>query len=91
MQVEPIIVYRRSWCEDSEAAVEYLKRKGIAYREVDIEQDRAASQGVEFITGGHQVTPTLVYRMQVVVFDPWNERCFEEWWRFANTDFTDAR
>jgi mycoredoxin len=87
MQRDPIIVYRRSWCEDSDAAVDYFNRHGIEYTEVDIEEDEAAARGVEFVTGGHHITPTLVYRMQAVVFDPWIEVRFEEWWRFANTGF----
>ncbi len=87
MQREPIIVYRRSWCEDSDAAVDYFNHHGIEYREVDIEVDEAAGRGVEFVTGGHHITPTLVYRMQAVVFDPWSEARFEAWWRFANTGF----
>jgi glutaredoxin len=88
LQADPIIVYRRTWCEDSDAAVEYLNHNGIEYREVDIEQDETAARGVEFVTGGHHITPTLVYRMQAAVFDPWDQTRFEEWWRFANTDFT---
>jgi mycoredoxin len=87
MHPDPIIVYRRSWCEDSDAAVDYFNRHGIEYTEVDIEEDEAAGRGVEFLTGGHHITPTLVYRMQAVVFDPWSPARFEEWWRFANTDF----
>jgi glutaredoxin len=87
MQREPIIVYRRSWCEDSDAAVDYFNSHGIDYREVDIEEDEAAGLGVQFVTGGHHITPTLVYRMQAIVFDPWNQDRFEEWWRFANAGF----
>jgi glutaredoxin len=87
MQTEPIVVYRRTWCEDSDAAVEYFTRQGIEYREVDIEQDGAAGQGVEFVTGGHHITPTLTYRHQAIVFDPWNRDRFEAWWRFANSEF----
>jgi glutaredoxin len=90
MQTEPVIVYRRSWCEDSDAAVEYFNRQGIEYREVDIERDDAAGQGVKFVTGGHHITPTLVYRMQAMVMDPWQQDRFEAWWRFTNTTFSDA-
>ena len=84
MQSEPIRVYRRSWCEDSDAAVEYFNEQGIAYEEIDIEEDKQASNGVKFITGGHHITPTLLYRMQAVVFDPWDAARFERWWSFAN-------
>jgi glutaredoxin len=90
MQSEPIIVYRRSWCEDSDAAVEYFNGQKVGYKEVDIEQDEAAAQGVAFVTGGHQITPTLVYRMQAIVFDPWDQARFEQWWRFANGEERDT-
>ena len=86
MQSEPVIVYRRSWCEDSDAAVEYFKQVGLEYREVDIEEDEEAGKGVKFITGGHHITPTLLYRMQAVVFDPWDQGRFEEWWGVANPE-----
>jgi glutaredoxin len=87
MQSEPINVYRRSWCEDSDAAVEYFKQQGIEYREVDIEHDGNAGQGVKFVTGGHHITPMLSYRLQAIVFDPWNHERFDTWWRFANATF----
>jgi glutaredoxin len=90
MQREPIIVYRRSWCEDSDAAVAYFKQQKIEYKEIDIEQDETAARGVEFVTGGHHITPTLVYRMQAIVFDPWRQDRFEKWWQFANAVFADA-
>ncbi len=90
MQFEPILVYRRSWCEDSDAAVEYFNRQKIEYKEIDIEQDETAAQGVEFVTGGHHITPTLVYHMQAIVFDPWAQARFDAWWQFANTNFAEA-
>ena len=84
MQEEPIKVYRRSWCEDSDAAVEYFRNEVISYREVDIEEDGEAAKGVEFVTGGHHITPTLVYRMHAIVFDPWDEARFRRWWDLVN-------
>jgi glutaredoxin len=90
VQSEPIIVYRRSWCEDSDAAVDYFKQQKIEYKEIDIEQDEMAARGVEFVTGGHQITPTLVYRMQAIVCDPWTQARFEAWWQLANRNFAGA-
>jgi glutaredoxin len=84
MQSEPIKVYRRSWCEDSTAAVEYFKTRGITYEEIDIELDEDAGNGVKFITGGHHITPTLIYKMQAIVFDPWDVERFEHWWATAD-------
>lgn len=86
MQTEPIKVYRRSWCEDSDAAVDYFQTRGISYLEVDIEEDEAAGNGVKFITGGHHITPTILYRMHAIIFDPWDQDRFEQWWNLANRD-----
>ena len=83
MQEEPIMVYRRSWCEDSDAAIEYFQRAGISYREVDIEEDTEAAKGVEFVTGGYHITPTLVHSMHAIVFDPWDEAGFKQWWELV--------
>lgn len=83
MQKEPVKVYRRSWCEDSNAAVEYFRAKGIDYTEIDIEEDEEAGNGVSFVTGGHHITPTLLYNMQAIVFDPWDVERFERWWEVA--------
>ena len=80
MDNEQIKVYRRSWCEDSDAAVDYFKAQGIPYEEVDIELDEEAGEGVKFITGGHHITPTLLYRMHAIVFDPWDADRFGRWW-----------
>jgi glutaredoxin len=84
MDSESIKVYRRSWCEDSDAAVEYFREQGIPFTEIDIEQDAEASKGVDFVTGGYQVTPTLVYNKHVAVFDPWDAGRFRIWWALAH-------
>jgi glutaredoxin len=86
MQPEPVRVYRRTWCEDSDAAVEYFRMKGIEYVEIDIEKDESAGNAVKVITGGYHITPTLVYRMQAIVFDPWDEERFERWWHLAQSE-----
>ena len=84
MQSETIRVYRRSWCEDSDAAVEYFKAHGIEYVEIDIEENQEAGDGVKFITGAHHITPTLIYRLNAITFDPWDEERFRRWWELAN-------
>lgn len=91
MQPTPLMVYRRAWCADSDAAVAYLHRQQIDYQEIDIEHDATAAQGVAFVTGGDPITPTLVYRRQAIVCDPWNPARFAAWWQFANTTFPDPR
>lgn len=86
MQSEPITVLRRSWCEDSQAAVAYFQQVGLQYTEVDIEEDQQAGDWVKYLTGGHHITPTLVYKMQAAVLEPWDQERFERWWGFVNQD-----
>lgn len=88
MQNEPITVLRRSWCEDSDAAVAYFQQVGLEYTEVDIEEDPQAGEWVKYLTGGHHITPTYVYRMQAAVLEPWDHARFERWWQFVNHDAT---
>ena len=84
MQTEPVKVHRRWWCEDSDAAVAHFKERGIEYTEIDIEKDDEAGDWVKYLTGGHHITPTLVYRMHAKVFDLWDEGVFGKWWELAN-------
>ncbi|MDQ5823866.1 MAG: hypothetical protein M3441_06580 [Chloroflexota bacterium] len=84
MQNEPIRVLRRSWCEDSDAAVAYFQQAGIQYTEVDIEEEQQAGDWVKYLTGGHHITPTYVYRMHAAVLEPWDQARFERWWQFVN-------
>jgi glutaredoxin len=91
MESEPIRLYRRSWCEDSDAAAAYFKEHGILYTEIDIEKDAEAARGVEFITGGAHITPVLAYNLQAIVFDPWDPHRFEGWWSMARASHTGAQ
>ncbi|MDQ3704741.1 MAG: hypothetical protein M3437_05865 [Chloroflexota bacterium] len=86
MQNEPIRVLRRSWCEDSDAAVAYFQQAGIQYTEVDIEEDQQAGDWVKYLTGGHHITPTYVYRTHAAVLEPWDQARFERWWQSVNQD-----
>ncbi len=55
-----ITMYTTSWCGDCVAAKRYLGAKGIAYAEVDIEQDERAAELVMELNGGKRSVPTLV-------------------------------
>ncbi len=56
----PVTMYTTSWCGDCVAAKRYLDAKGIAYVEVDIEQDEAAAELVMSLNDGRRSVPTLV-------------------------------
>lgn len=55
------IMYTTPWCGYCHRLKSQLKREGIEFGEVDIEQDPASAQIVEKANGGNQTVPTLVF------------------------------
>lgn len=55
-----VTMYTTPWCGYCRRLKGQLDREGIAYTEVDIEQDPAAATLVEKINGGNQTVPTVV-------------------------------
>jgi mycoredoxin len=55
----PIRIYTRSWCEDSQAAKEFLQKLHLTFEEVDIEQEPEAATFVERVNQGKRRTPTF--------------------------------
>ncbi|MDO8732664.1 MAG: mycoredoxin [Actinomycetota bacterium] len=54
-------MYTTSWCGDCRRLKGELRRAGVQFREVDIEQDSSAAQFVSRVNDGNQSVPTLVF------------------------------
>lgn len=54
-------MYSTPWCGYCKRLKGQLEREGIAFDEVDIEQDEEAAFLVEQANGGNQTVPTLVF------------------------------
>lgn len=54
-------MYTTSWCPDCVVAKRALTARGIAFTEINIEQDETAADQVMQINGGRRSVPTLVY------------------------------
>jgi mycoredoxin len=54
-------MYSTQWCGYCQRLKTVLKSVGVAYDEVDIEQDPAAAEFVGSVNGGNQVVPTLKF------------------------------
>ena len=52
-------IYTRCWCEDSQAAKQFLSERGIPFDEIDIEENPEACQFVMSVNDGKQRTPTF--------------------------------
>ena len=56
-----VTMYSTPWCGYCRRLKSQLEREGIAYAEVDIEQDPHAADYVMSVNGGNQTVPTVVF------------------------------
>jgi mycoredoxin len=68
--VSNVTVYSTTWCGYCRRLKAQLNRAGIAFREVDIEQDPTAASFVAGINGGHQTVPTVLLPDGSVLTNP---------------------
>jgi mycoredoxin len=57
----PVTMYSTVWCGYCRRLKSQMEREGIAYVEVDIENDPAAAELVMSVNGGNQTVPTVVF------------------------------
>jgi mycoredoxin len=57
--MEPITIYTTRWCPDCWRTKTFLRERGIAYHEVNIEEDQAAEEIVLKANDGLRKVPTL--------------------------------
>jgi mycoredoxin len=74
MAPTPIRIYTRSWCEDSQAAKEFLQRLHLAFEEVDIEKQPEAVKFVEGVNQGKRRTPTFEVGGRTFHCSPFDEQ-----------------
>jgi len=73
-----IVMYTTPWCGDCKAAERFLRERGIAYEEVDIERHPEAAELVMRINDGMRKVPTLDVEGVIVSGDKFNAARFEE-------------
>ncbi len=56
-----VTMFSTPWCGYCRRLKSQLDRAGVAYREVDIEQDVSAAAVVEAVNGGNQTVPTVLF------------------------------
>ena len=70
--MEPVTMYTTTWCPDCWRAKSFLKQRGVAYREVNIEHDEAAEEIVLRANQGKRKVPTLKIGERYVASSPFN-------------------
>ncbi|MCL1869741.1 MAG: mycoredoxin [Promicromonosporaceae bacterium] len=61
MAAETLTMYTTTWCGYCRSLKTALKANGIAWTEIDVEQDPEAAAFVESVNGGNRTVPTVVY------------------------------
>ncbi|WP_431036644.1 mycoredoxin [Streptomyces sp. P6-2-1] len=57
-----VTMYSTTWCGYCRRLKSQLDREGIAYEEINIEQDPASAEFVEKVNNGNQVVPTVLVK-----------------------------
>jgi mycoredoxin len=70
--MEPIKVYSTEWCPDCHRAKSFLKDRGIAFTEVNIEQNPNAEEIVIRANHGKRKVPTFEVAGRYFACSPFN-------------------
>ena len=68
-QMSKVIVYSTTWCAFCKAAKQYFDSKGVAYTEVNVEEDQAAAKQIVEETGQMGVPVIRIGKELIVGFD----------------------
>jgi len=72
--VEPITIYSTGWCPDCRRAKSFLRQRGVAFNEVNIEDDPEAEEIVLRVNHGRCRVPTLKVGERYFACSPFNAR-----------------
>ncbi|MCD0482823.1 mycoredoxin [Streptacidiphilus sp. ASG 303] len=65
-----VTMYSTTWCGYCRRLKGQMDREGIAYTEVNIEQDPASAQFVESVNNGNQTVPTVLFADGTALTNP---------------------
>ena len=69
-----IKMYTTPWCGDCRTAKRFLNGRGIAFEEIDIEQQEGAAEHVMQLNGGKRKVPTFEVDGRAFNLSPYDER-----------------
>jgi glutaredoxin len=70
--VEELIIYGANWCPDCHRVKSFLKQRGVAFKEVNIEEDEEAEAAVIRVNQGKRKLPTLKLGDRYFACSPFN-------------------
>jgi glutaredoxin len=70
--MEPITMYSAGWCPDCRRVKDFLKERGVEFREVDIDRDEESEELVLRVNNGRRKVPTLKIGERYFACSPFN-------------------
>jgi mycoredoxin len=70
--MDAITMYTTEWCSDCRRAKSFMKERGVAFREVNIEDDPEAAALVMKMNSGKRKVPTLEIAGRYFACSPFN-------------------
>lgn len=67
---DELVMFTTTWCGYCVRLKRFLDREGIAYREVNIEDDHEAATFVMGVNGGNRTVPTLRFPNGAALTNP---------------------
>jgi len=81
--MEPITIYSAGWCPDCRRVKNFLKERGVQFREIDIEEDEESEDLVLRVNNGRRKVPTLKIGERYFACSPFNAQKLADELRIA--------
>ncbi len=81
--MEPITIYSAGWCPDCRRVKNFLKERGVEFREIDIEEDEESEDLVLRVNNGRRKVPTLKIGERYFACSPFNAQKLADELRIA--------
>jgi mycoredoxin len=72
MEMAEITVYSTAWCGDCRRAKQFLKERGIAFQEVNVDESEEAEETVLRVNDGQLKVPTIEVDDRFIACSPFN-------------------
>ena len=82
-RMEPITIYSAGWCPDCRRVKNFLKERGVEFREIDIEEDEESEDLVLRVNNGRRKVPTLKIGERYFACSPFNAQKLADELRIA--------
>jgi len=76
--LERITIYSTNWCPDCRRAKDFLKRRGVKFEEINIEEDPEAEDMVIAANRGRRRVPTIKVGDRFFACSPFNAALLAE-------------